>query len=341
MDSPLVSVILPVYNAAEFIKDSVFSILNQTYRNIELIVINDGSTDNSVEIIQSFNDKRIKIISHKSNKGIVDSINEGIEYSNGQYIARMDADDICHFNRIHLQVLYFQKNNKTDILGTYTNQKTNILYHTKNLSSDEIKARLLFDNILCHPTIMFKKDLFFKKGIRYDKNFIHAEDYALWLELIDSAHFSILPVSLLKYREHPGQVSKSFRDLQIESVGMAHRKFFNRINFSYTEHDLSVHKRLFFLDYDYSMDFLLQVEEWLLKLESFDSNSLSFSSQSLRNILSWVWFEVCTDFLSHGFDIDDIFKKSELYKPDVYSKKYLFRYEVKNIRNKLKNYFKR
>lgn len=331
MDLPLVSVIMPVYNASEFIRASVESILDQSYSDIELILINDGSSDNSLEILKSYNDKRIKLINNESNKGLIDSLNEGISHSSGKYIARMDADDISHFNRIKKQVELLEKNQEADIVATHTNGTKKTLYHTRYLNSEEIRSRLLFDNIFPHPTVMFRKDLFDRTGIRYNKEFLHAEDYAMWLALFETAKYALIPEPLLQYREHGGQVSKLNRETQKCSVLKAQLKIFDRMGITITHAEADLHKRIFYIDYIYNYDFLIAVEKWLKKLKSANEKSNFFSRVDFNHILSWVWFEICTDFLSKKIKVDDFFVGSALYAPKIYSKYYLLKYKIKNI----------
>jgi glycosyltransferase involved in cell wall biosynthesis len=117
-ERPLVSIIIPLYNAELFIADAIDSIINQTYTNWEGIVINDSSTDNSLRIVQSFSDKRIKVVNQARKSGIVNALNAGIRAAGGKYIARMDADDICEPERIETQVKYMEANPEIILSGT-------------------------------------------------------------------------------------------------------------------------------------------------------------------------------------------------------------------------------
>lgn len=208
----LVSVILPIYNAEKYLEDAISSIVNQTYKNIELICIDDGSTDSSLDIIKAFSnmDKRIKIIT-RENKGLIYSLNEGIRVSLGKFIARMDADDISDVSRIEKQVLFLNDNPSVNILGTfcYRVDECNAVIgkNKKPVTDCEIKAGLLFHNQIIHPSVMIngvdKKDLYF------DDKFKSAEDYELWLRLSKRYIFANIPEYLLRYRVLSTSITRS------------------------------------------------------------------------------------------------------------------------------------
>ena len=119
MLNPSISVILTVYNAEKYVSKSILSILNQTYTDFELLIINDGSTDSSKDIIGGFQDKRIKYIENSNNQGLIKTLNKGLYFAKGEFIARMDADDLCKECRFEKQIDFFRQDNEVDILGTY------------------------------------------------------------------------------------------------------------------------------------------------------------------------------------------------------------------------------
>ena len=185
---PKVSVILPVYNAEKFLKEAIDSILNQTFTDFELLLINDGSTDRSKEIIGSFSDKRINYVENDINKGLIYSLNRAIDLAEGKYIARMDADDVALPERLEKQIDYLESSD-ADIVATRVkliDEKGNALPDwdddAKNTSPSQIKNFLLRDNCLAHPTVMAKTSLF--KKYRYKHNQKYSEDYDLWLRVV-------------------------------------------------------------------------------------------------------------------------------------------------------------
>lgn len=200
---------MSVYNGEKYLAEAIESILNQTYKNFELIIINDGSKDNSVEIIKNYmkQDNRIVLID-RENKGLPYSLNEGISVAKGEYIARMDADDISLPIRLEKQIYYMQKN-ELYVCGSYIKLfKNNIKEQTIEypLNNEDIKFSLLFFSCLAHPTVIFKKEVFEK--IKYNVDYKVAQDYQLWCDIVN-ANFKIgnIPEVLLNYREHEAQAS--------------------------------------------------------------------------------------------------------------------------------------
>lgn len=211
-----VTIILPVYNADKFVNSAIKSILKQTHSNFELIIFDDGSSDQSREIINSFKDPRIKKIFYNTNQGLIHILNEGLNISKGKYITRMDSDDIALPNRIEKQVDFLENNLDIGVCGSFArviSQEGELLNIWKMPSNhNDIKANLLEGAVLCHPTIMFRKKSI--KGIYYSKDWRHAEDYELWTRLINKTKFHVLPEILLYYRNHPQQVSSEYYNLQ-------------------------------------------------------------------------------------------------------------------------------
>jgi glycosyltransferase involved in cell wall biosynthesis len=205
--NPLVSVILPVYNAEPFLRESLDSIVNQTYANLEIIIVNDGSTDGSKDIIASYEDKRIVYIQHTENKGLIASLNEAIQKSTGEYILRMDGDDISFSNRIEKQMQFLFENKSIDIVGAHALFfKDNIASPINNWALDlktnspaEIKSALVWENCIIHPSICMRSEI--AKSLLYDTAQVNYEDYDLWLRAVANK-FSIAKINepLLYYR---------------------------------------------------------------------------------------------------------------------------------------------
>jgi len=185
MSSFQISVVMPVYNGEKFVSKAVESILNQTLKGFEFIIIDNKSTDNSVKIIKSFNDSRIKLIQNKKNVGIASSLNKGIKYSKGQYIARMDADDISYPNRLEEQLSFLEKNPGVSVLGTYAS-----LFNEKGRTWGNLRTPVvpslkdwLWGSMVIHASVMMKKQDVQHVG-GYDPKTYRVEDYDLWLRMI-------------------------------------------------------------------------------------------------------------------------------------------------------------
>jgi glycosyltransferase involved in cell wall biosynthesis len=205
---PMVTVVMPVYNAALYLKEAVDSILNQTFKDFELLIINDGSTDNSSQIIKSYGDKRIKLVNNEVNCGIIKTRNRGLALSIGKYIAMMDADDISLPTRLEKQVKYLEQNKDVAVLATklvLMSEKGDEQgywpedFRTTTVS--QINNTLPISNCIGQPTVMMRADIV--KSIGYNNAFLHNEDWGLWLNII-SKGFVIAKLNevLLKYRIH-------------------------------------------------------------------------------------------------------------------------------------------
>lgn len=200
---PLVSVIMSTYNDEKYIQESIQSILSQSYKNIELIIVNDASTDTTKTILENIEDDRVTIITNSVNKKLASNLNFALSISKGKYIARMDADDISATNRIATQVEYMENNTDIDVVGSFAERigaaSGIVVYPT---SHEEIKDKLLFDNCMCHPSIMFRASTL---DYAYDINFPAGQDYELWSRIIWKKKFANIPEALLKYRIHENQ----------------------------------------------------------------------------------------------------------------------------------------
>lgn len=209
----LVSVLMPVYNSQKYLKESIESILNQTYKNIEFIIVNDGSTDKSLDIIKSFSDKRIKIIDRKENRGIIFSLNEGIEKCSGKYIVRMDSDDISLNQRIEKQVLYMEKNRNIDASGTGIRIIGSRKILKLPIDYNELKVKSLFSTPLFHPTVIIKSEIL--KKVKYPLNCEGYEDYMLWKMLISKGYIiSNLSEKLVYYRINNNGITQNFQKIK-------------------------------------------------------------------------------------------------------------------------------
>ena len=216
--NPIISVILPVYNAEKYIEEAINSILAQTYQNFELIVINDGSTDKSLNVINQYEDNNKVSIVTQNNNGLIFTLNKGIDLAKGQYIARMDADDIAHPERFEKQLSLFESNPNLGVCSASTENfgaETNITI--RSADNDMLKATLLFWPPFSHPAAMIKRSVLVDNSIYYREEFKHCEDFDLWSQLALYCQFSNVTEVMLKYRVHPDQVTNSFSDVVLDA----------------------------------------------------------------------------------------------------------------------------
>ena len=223
--APKISVLLPVYNAENFIAESIQSILDQTEPDFELLVIDDCSTDRSLEIIEGFQDPRIILRKKKSNSGYTESLNWGIDQARGKYIARMDADDISLPQRFEKQLLFLEQNQLVAMCGTEALVEGSNLKFNYPCEPEAIQANLLLGSSLIHPSIMGKTDIF--KAYKYDILKEPAEDYDLFTRLAAKGiQLANLEEPLLIYRVHTNQISKVQNQKQIGSAQQSMLRMF-------------------------------------------------------------------------------------------------------------------
>lgn len=202
-----VSVIMPVYNAEKYLDEAITSILRQTYTNFELIIVNDGSTDSSLQIIRYYagSDKRIRIID-RPNKGLIASLNEAIDIAKGDYIARMDADDCSLSVRFEKQVAYLSEHNADLVGGHYLdmNSAGKIVNTTiVPVGREALIACLALRPPFAHGSVMFRRSFWVNNGMKYGQRFKEAEDYALWQEFYTKgARLANIDEFIFKYRQH-------------------------------------------------------------------------------------------------------------------------------------------
>jgi glycosyltransferase involved in cell wall biosynthesis len=213
MSAPIISILLPVYNAEQYLKEAIESLLGQTFRDFELLIINDGSTDNSESVIQSFTDPRIVYLKNKTNKGIVYTLNRGVKLANGKYIARMDADDISLPNRILKQFEWLERFHQTDVVGCHVSFIDEDGKATGEWQDDlesptyrDIVRKMVWESCIAHSSVMMRSSTI--KEYLYKENQRNTEDYDLWLRLLaDGIKIQKVPEKLLLYRVHEASIT--------------------------------------------------------------------------------------------------------------------------------------
>lgn len=295
MDTPLVSVIMSVYNGEKYLFEAISSILNQSFQDFEFIIINDGSTDTTEKIIQTFTDLRIVYLPNPENKGLIFSLNRGLSLARGKFIARMDADDISHPYRLSEQTSYLQSHPNVIVLGTHhaeIQDKRIKVVGAGEFNSDYLKSILLFNPCFSHPTVMMR-NIFDGSSLQYNTSFLHAEDYRLWTELSPQGDFYILNKALLRYRLHASQISNKHRQQQKNINSTIRKDYLNKLGFTYTDNELSVHNRIADHEFVTSLEFLLEVEKWLNQLSMQNKKTMVLNPTSFQKAIQKYWIDTC------------------------------------------------
>lgn len=224
---PVISVIMSVYNTpSEWLRESIESILSQTFSDFEFIIVLDCPTDGSDIVVNQYasKDKRINVVTNKTNKGLTENLYEAVKIAKGKYIARMDSDDISVSTRFEKQIDFLEKNNKVAVVGSYVDVFCGDKHSTGmiNLGKDieTTKIRLLFSNSgVPHPSAMIRRSFLLDNNINYDKRYKKSQDYKLWLDIANcEGDIVLIPEILLRYRVHASQISNLNKEEQNDCV---------------------------------------------------------------------------------------------------------------------------
>jgi glycosyltransferase involved in cell wall biosynthesis len=270
--SPLISVIMPVYNAEPYLWEAIESILAQTMGDFEFIILNDGSKDASHEIITTYQKRDARIIYHKfeQNRGLPDVLNTGLSLARGKYIARMDADDISLPGRFQRQITFMESHSNVGISGTWVQvigDGAGVVVRFP-LHYDAIYARMLFQNSVAHPSVMMRTEALRSNDLWYDAAAPHAEDYDLWCRAIPYVHFENLPEVLLNYRQHSSSTAKKHALTQQETCKNIYYRMMTRFGIQPSPEDLLLHGRLGTNQPPSSLDAIAHAYRWLEKISA-------------------------------------------------------------------------
>ena len=219
---------MSVYNGEEFLEESVLSVLNQSYKDFEFVIINDCSTDGSLKILEEFQhkDSRVKILNNNQNLGLTKSLNKAIKESSGEYVARLDAGDLSAEERLEKQVGFLDNNKNVGLVGSFmyiVNTKGEIIKEVKYPTDNKtLKEDLIRYNPFVHSSIMFRREVGARAGF-YDEAFKYAQDYSLYFRFFPYTQFANLPFFLVKYRHMPYSITSTKNKQQMYFANKARR----------------------------------------------------------------------------------------------------------------------
>lgn len=226
---PVVSVLMSVYNGQKFLDEAVQSILKQSFTDFEFLIVDDGSTDATINILEKYSDPRIKIIRNEKNLGLIASLNKLINASNGKYLARLDSDDVAHPERFKLQVEAMERDKTLVLLGSncrFINEESQVIYGGRTHFSGEfdypdqfVRWLLLFpENPFVHSSVMIRRETLLNSGLLYSPDARHVEDFDLWTKLCFFGKMKILKQSLVDFRLVSNSITSKNNDWQIQKT---------------------------------------------------------------------------------------------------------------------------
>lgn len=289
---PRVSVLMPVYNGEAFVAEAIESILRQTYANFELLIVDDGSVDNSRAIMEGFSDNRIRLIRNDSNRGLIASLNRGLDEALGEYIARMDCDDISRSTRLEKQVGFLDAFPEVGICGAWAQafgEVQDVIFRPPT-DPKKVSCRLLFDNVMIHSSVMLRKGMLERHQLRYEPGYTHAEDFRLWQRASEYFPIANLNEVLIDYRITAGSVSRKHQYAQAHTLRRIDKEALERIKIEPTALQLDIHR---WLDYHTTFsptraDFG-EVEGWLKVLVKQNDIYHYFPAKEFRETISEKW----------------------------------------------------
>lgn len=309
---PKISVIMPAYNAEKYIGEAIESILNQTFTDFELIVINDGSADKTKDIILSYTDSRIVYLENEKNSGIVVTLNKGIDIATGEYIARMDSDDISLPTRFERQIAFMDTHTEIGVLGTAIKtfgesvQEQTRIFSTK---PNKLKADLLFSTNIAHPSVMMRKSVLDKHNIRYDLEYAGAEDFLMWWNLSQKTQIATLPEVLLNYRIHKSQITHDKGEKYRALIDKMLTRRLDDIHYTTTPQGRSAMLQYCLGDYDkFSSDTLRDFIDILSGIIKQNKSTAFFDTKSLKNVCSLAVIYSVNQSQFNKIDVNDAFK---------------------------------
>lgn len=233
---PKVSVVMPAYNAEKYIREAIDSVLAQTFTDFEFIILDDGSTDATAAIIQSYEDDRIRFCPNERNMGVAATLNRGLKLAQGEYIARMDADDVSFPERFEKQITCLDLNRDIAVLGTGIESFCDagmLSVYLCSCEPEKLKEDLFFSCGIAHPSVMMRRDAILALG-GYDETYNGLEDYELWFRVAERYEISTLPEVLFRYRMHGGQVTKNPSPQFMERIRRLKQRQADRISVTAT-----------------------------------------------------------------------------------------------------------
>jgi glycosyltransferase involved in cell wall biosynthesis len=329
--APAVTVLLPVYNGEKYLRPAIDSVLAQTYRNFELLIINDGSSDSTEAIIQSYRDDRIVYVRNERNLGLIATLNRGLDLARGIYVARMDADDVSLPRRLDRQVGFMDANPRLAASGS----AYQVLLHGHVVrravlptDSTDLKCRSLFNCPLAHPTVIMRRDVLRNAALRYSPGYPHSEDYALWVGLLDEHELANLPDALVKIRSHRGQVTQKYPREKMATVRRIHRDVLGRIGLTPDAQEAELHYVLYEGRSQGDPGFIAAAEAWLLKIGAANAERKYFDIPALDAALLSKWVTTCGNW-GRGPQVLRRFFGSPLYKKELLGGSALLRLHLK------------
>ena len=305
MKTPLVSVLMPVYNCELYIESAVNSILSQTYSNFEFFIIDDASTDNTINILNNFKDPRIRLIKKTKNSGYTKNLNDALSLVKGKYIARMDGDDISLPERFEKQIAVLENNKNVIVCGTNFKLLGTETIIKNPEKDEEIKLHLVKESCIGHPTVIIRAKVMQQNHINYNSSMEPAEDYDLWVRLVKYGDFFNIQEPLFLYRIHENQVSSLRKEKQRNSASKSRLNMLRYLEEPFTPLEEKSYIKSF--SFDQRLTFTELCAFLKLIEKALKANTKMFPINEFKNTLLTFQYNAISQF----------FKGNKNYKPEM------------------------
>ncbi|MCL4256992.1 MAG: glycosyltransferase [Anaerolineales bacterium] len=314
MKTPLVSVVMPVYNGLPYLREAIDSIFAQTLGDLEFICIDDGSTDGSAEVLAGVQDPRWRLVRNRRRAGLSVTLNRGLRMARGVYWARMDSDDISLPARLEKQVAFLESHPDISLVSAWA--------QTMGLPKEQIwklpttpeaaKADLLFNSPFVHGAVMLRRKDFVSKGLRYNPRVERAQDYELWERAARRLQMANVPEVLLRYRIHAGQVGQRHAIGQAQTADAVRARQLKRLGIAATRRDLQLHSAISTWQFEHNTSFLRRTEAWLRSIERANKRKKLYAPAALRAAQEERWWAACRAAAVHNRDAWRLYSSSPL-----------------------------
>lgn len=310
---PTVTVLMSVHNGEAHLKEAVDSVLAQTWRDFELLVVDDGSSDGTPGVLAAFTDPRIRVV-RQENRGLAAALNHGLDLARGRYVARMDADDVCLPQRLERQVAALEARPEVDVLGAWAQ-----LFGEREAvwrfpaDPDTLRCRLLFHDVLVHPSVVLRRASFEREGLRYDPEFRYAQDYELWSRAAGRLVLANLPEVLLRLRVREAAPDRKRRRREREGLlGRIYTRLLAELEVRPTDKELALHVDLGAYRYGTDLPFLRRTEAWLLRLVAANHAAGVHPERVFRGVIGSVWLSAFSGSGCRAWAAVGLFARSPL-----------------------------
>jgi glycosyltransferase involved in cell wall biosynthesis len=312
---PEVTVLMPVFNGAAFLRDAVESVLTQSFRDFELLIVDDCSQDDSVPIIKSYRDSRIRLVHSDHRLRLAGALNLGLEKAKGRFIARMDADDKSRPHRIAKQIRFLSQNPSIAICGAAvrrfgSGRREYIGYPS---TPALVKAFALFHCPFSHPTVMFRREWFVSSGFLFDVDYYPTEDYELWDRVLEQYEGANIPEVLLDYRIHSQALTQADWSLMEAQAGRVNARQLKRLGFRLNNDEALFHRRVAMRQVGDDLEQLSRAEIWLMEILQANDRQTIYDKVALHCVVRNLWFEICMNTTELGIVICNRFRRSKLF----------------------------